>query len=192
MDNTIILQVFLTSCAVVKINKLMTLFKCQVKEHHINISIPNQQETTCSAKRSVFRGCRSALWRPTGVSYTKVRLFTDDTIAYLDNNSELDSHILQNVLDKLAQWEKMWDINFQPDKCEVLRVGLKRQLIPHNYILHDQTLQLGDTSKYLGVTISSKLSWNSQIDNITGKANSTLAFLIRNLQVNSPNIRLRH
>ena len=83
----------------------------------------------------------------------------------------------------------MWDMNFHPDNCEVLRVGRKRQVILHDYILYDQTLQLVDTSKYLGVTISSKLSWNSHIDNITGKANSTLAFLKQHLQVNSPKIK---
>ena len=39
-------------------------------------------------------------------------LNADVTIAH----SELDSRILQNDLDKPAQWEKMWDTNFHPDK----------------------------------------------------------------------------
>ena len=81
-------------------------------------------------------------------------------------------------------------MKFHPDKCEVIRVGRKCQPIPHDYILHGQTLQLVDTSKYLGVTLSSDLSWHCHIDKITGKANSTLAFLRRNLQVNSPKIKI--
>lgn len=42
--------------------------------------------------------------------FSKLRLFVDVTIAYLTINSELDSYILQNDLEKLAEWEQMWDI----------------------------------------------------------------------------------
>ena len=44
------------------------------------------------------------------------RLFDDDTISYLTIKSELDSKIFQNDLDKLAQWQKTWEMNFYPDK----------------------------------------------------------------------------
>ena len=67
----------------------------------------------------------------------------------------------------------MWDMKFHLDKCEVLPVGRKRQPIPHDYMRYGQTLQLVE---YLGVTLSSDLSWNGHIENITGKANNTLAF----------------
>ena len=48
----------------------------------------------------------------------------------------VDSCILQNDLEKLAQWEQMWNMKFYPDKCEFLPAGRKRQPIPHYYILH--------------------------------------------------------
>jgi hypothetical protein len=38
-----------------------------------------------------------------------------------------------------------------------------------------------DNAKYLGLAISKNLSWNNRVNNITKKANSTLAFLRRNL-----------
>lgn len=41
---------------------------------------------------------------------SKLRLFADVTIAYHTINSELDSYILQNDLEKLAEKEQMWDI----------------------------------------------------------------------------------
>ena len=43
-------------------------------------------------------------------------------------------------------------------------------------------LQIVDNAKYLGLTISKNLSWNNHVNNITKKANSTLAFLRRNIQ----------
>ena len=81
-------------------------------------------------------------------------------------------------------------MKFHPDKCEILRADRKRQPMLHDYILHGLILQLVNTSRYLGVTLSSALSWNCHIDNITGEANSTLAFLGRNLQMISPNIKI--
>jgi len=47
--------------------------------------------------------------------------------------------------------------------------------------LYDQPLQNINEAKYLGVIIDSKLNFNKQIDTLCKKANSTLAFLRRNL-----------
>ena len=49
-----------------------------------------------------------------------VRIFADDTIAYLTISSDKDSSDLQNDLDKLALWETKWKMSFHPDKCNVL------------------------------------------------------------------------
>jgi site-specific DNA-cytosine methylase len=71
-------------------------------------------------------------------------------------------------------------MSFNPDKCEVLRITNKRNKIMTNYYIHGQQLQIVD--KYLGLTISENLSWNNHVNNITKKANSTLAFLRRNIR----------
>jgi hypothetical protein len=51
-----------------------------------------------------------------------------------------------------------------------------------NYYIHGQQLQIVDNAKYLSLTISKNLSWNNHVNNITKKANSTLAFLRRNIR----------
>ena len=51
-----------------------------------------------------------------------------------------------------------------------------------NYYIHAKQLQIVDNAKYLGVTISKNLSWNNHLNIITKKANSTLAFLRRNIR----------
>ena len=43
-------------------------------------------------------------------------------------------------------------------------------------------------AKYLGVDISSDLTWNSHVDRITGNANRTLGFIRRNIKTKMPRV----
>ena len=45
------------------------------------------------------------------------------------------------------------------------------------------------TIKYLGVTISQDLRWNSHIDNVTTKANKSLGFIRRNMRGCKPSVK---
>ena len=57
------------------------------------------------------------------------------------------------------------------------------------YILHGQQLETVSQAKYLGITITSDLRWNAHINSISSKANRSLGFLCRNLQVSSIQIK---
>jgi hypothetical protein len=72
-------------------------------------------------------------------------------------------------------------MRFSPDKCEVLLATNKKSPIHSEYTIHGQVLNQTDSAKYLGLNIHKSLSWDSHIDKITKKANSTLAFLGRNV-----------
>lgn len=110
-----------------------------------------------------------------------IRLFADDALMYRTINNPDDASKLQEDLDKLQRWEDMWQMAFNPDKCEVLRLTQKKNnIIRHNYTIHGHTLQTVDQAKYLGITLDSKLSFNPHIDNICKKANRTRAFVHRN------------
>ena len=50
------------------------------------------------------------------------------------------------------------------------------------YKIHDISLSIDKTARYLGVTLDSKLSWDQHISSMTSKANFTLSFLERNLK----------
>ena len=121
---------------------------------------------------------------PEGIGST-VRLFADDTVMYLTIASQTDSHKLQTDLNNLAKWEKRWQMQFHPDKCQVLRITNKRNPIIFNYTLHDHILATVTQAKYLGVTITKDLNWKQHVENISKSANKALGFLRRNLRINS-------
>ena len=120
-----------------------------------------------------------------------VRLFADDTMAYLTVKSTQDAEEFQRDLDKLVDWEKTWQMEFHPDKCEIISITRKRNPVKYPYSLHGHLLKHVDVVKYLGVKISQDLRWNEHIDYITSKANSTLGFVRRNINISNPQIKER-
>ena len=84
-----------------------------------------------------------------------VRLFADDTIAYLTVSS--DNNTLQEDLNKLAKWEEKWMMQFHPDKCVVLPITKKKDPLELNYNLHRHNLEHVLSATYIGVPIISDL-----------------------------------
>ena len=72
-------------------------------------------------------------------------------------------------------------MRFQPVKCNMMQLTKKHNKIQASYTLEGTVLENVDSIKYLGVTITSDLKWNSHIRNVCSKANRTLGFLRRNL-----------
>ncbi len=73
-------------------------------------------------------------------------------------------------------------MEFNPSKCQQLAVTNKRKPIATSYTIHGQQLESTPAAKYLGVTLDTKLSFNSHVDSIVMKANSTGTFLSPNLK----------
>ena len=116
----------------------------------------------------------------------QVRLFADDTAIYLTIDNKNASEILQRDLDKLQAWESKQDMEFNPSKCQVTRVTTARTPLDTQYILHGQVLEVVSSARYLGVDISSNLSWNTHVDRVETNANRPLRFIRRNIKTKSP------
>ena len=73
-------------------------------------------------------------------------------------------------------------MRFQPVKCNMMQLTRKHlDKIQASHTLEGTVLENVDNIKYLGVTITNDLKWNTHISNICTKANRTLGFLRRTL-----------
>ena len=73
-------------------------------------------------------------------------------------------------------------MKFQPVKCNIMQITRKRtDKIEAFYTLEGTVLKNMNSIKYLGVTITHDLRWNTHISNMCTKANKALGFLRRNI-----------
>ena len=64
---------------------------------------------------------------------SQLRLFAEDTAVYLTVSGLQDSQVLQSDLDSLQCWERIWDIEFNPSKCQVLHITRSRKPVMSRY-----------------------------------------------------------
>ena len=129
---------------------------------------------------------------PDRVKSSILALFADDSYIHKEIETVNDAVALQNDLDDLVKWENEWSAEFHPDKCKMLRVTNKRKTLNHKYeYIHGHELKSVSEAKYLGVTLTNKMSWKTHIVKIASKANNCRLFLQRNLRKCSPETKLR-
>jgi hypothetical protein len=122
---------------------------------------------------------------------SEVKLFADDCLLYRTTESESDTKQLQEHLSKMTEWSKKWLMRFNAKKCHVMRLKRSRQNIVsiNNYNIDGSTLEEVEHHPYLGVELGNDLNWNHHIDQTTTKANGILAFLSRNLNKCSKEVK---
>ena len=118
---------------------------------------------------------------PLGID-SKIRLFADDCVCYREIRTVEDTLKRQKDIDVLGSWARKWGMRFQPVKCNMMQLTNKGiNKIEASYTLKGTALENVDSIKYLGVTITNDLKWNTHTTNICTKANRTLGFLRRNI-----------
>ena len=60
---------------------------------------------------------------------SNINLFVDDSLLFRKVQRNSDCQELQEDLDRLQEWEQKWQMSFNADKCEVLRITNKRHPI---------------------------------------------------------------
>ena len=111
---------------------------------------------------------------------SKIRLYADDVLLFSTVDTLEDCSQLQLDLGNLGTWAKIWQMEFNPDKCQHLQITNKHNFIDFTYRICNCYIQKVNHAKYLGVVIDKHLSWSEHISQIIKKANLAKAFLQRN------------
>ena len=109
---------------------------------------------------------------------SEMRLFADDCVlCYREIKDEEDTMKLQRDIDRLGSWARKWGTRFQLVKCNMMQLTKKKKKKTDQedpcfiYLGGNWPWKL--TIKYLGVTITSDLRWNTHVSNVCTKANRT-------------------
>ena len=108
---------------------------------------------------------------------SEIRLFADDCVCYREINDEEDTIKLQRDIDRLGSWARKWGMRFQPVKCNTMQLIRKRiKKIHASYTLEGTDLENVESIKYLGVTITNDLRWNTHVSNSALRLTEPLDF----------------
>ena len=124
---------------------------------------------------------------------TKIALYADDTKIWRKINVWEDHEILQQDINALHKWSIDNKMKFHPKKCKVVPVSppdkalqdLFNKIFPlrniYFYNLGGVQLEFVKEEKDLGVIVTSKLSWEEQVEALLSKASSRLGLLKRTM-----------
>lgn len=118
---------------------------------------------------------------PQAVS-SSIRLFADDCVIYRKITDPADVLALQNDLDYITTWCTTWQMSLNTNKCKHMRFSRSVYSSIPNYYLGGSLLQHTESYKYLGVHLTSNLSWSTHINFTVRSANRKLGYIRRNFR----------
>ena len=110
---------------------------------------------------------------PEGVE-SYMNMFADDAKIMKRIRNMDDCNALQKDLDKINEWSRTWQMEFNTNKSCVMRMGRSKYRPHKNYQLGRSTLVEVGEEKDLGVIVQNNLSPEKHINGIFGKTYSML------------------
>ena len=100
-----------------------------------------------------------------------------------------DIHHLQLDIDCICGWVNCNNLTLSPTKCKTMVISRKRNSVkPHaQFTLNSIQLEHVETIRYLGILLSSGLSWFSRINFTCSKARTLIGLLYRRFYGNVDN-----
>ena len=112
---------------------------------------------------------------------SKIVLYADDILLYRPVSSDSDFVSLQRDINMIQTWASSNFMTFNESKCKVMHISRKRSpLSPCTSImLNGSILETVTMYKYLGLLISSDLSWSNHIQSVCSKARKIVGLIYR-------------
>ena len=110
---------------------------------------------------------------------SSIVLYADDILLYRPIKTESDCKAFQQDINKIVNWisENHLTINVEKTKC--MTISRLRSTIPLQVEVNGHQIEEVITFKYLGVWISSDLSWTKHIEITCSKARRVLGYMYR-------------
>ena len=105
-----------------------------------------------------------------------VELFADDVKLLV---GPLMNDIVQADLDSLSEWENIWKLKFNLEKCKVLHIGCNNT--KYDYKLNSQGLKKITEKCDLRVVFNDSFNFTNQILSAVSKANQKIGWTMRNI-----------
>jgi hypothetical protein len=120
---------------------------------------------------------------------SRLFLFADDNKVYrVIEKSARDRAILQEDLDELFAWSKIWLMRIHPEKLFGMEIGGNRELPEYDYTVGPMMVRTSNMEKDIGIEIDDKLAFTQHIDTQIKKANSKAGWLRRTFQFLTPKL----
>ena len=103
-----------------------------------------------------------------------INLFADDAKLLRRVNNVDDCRKLQEDLDKVGEWGRKWQMEFNPKKCRVMEFGKSKRRVHWDYKMEGVGLVKTNEEVDLGVTVTEGLTPDRHIHKVTAKANNLL------------------
>ena len=85
---------------------------------------------------------------------------------YTTIHSKDDCLVLQEDLNRLQLWADTWQMSFNPEKHEIIRIANIKHPIVHDYTIQEKKIKVTSSVKYLGVYIDDHLTWKDHINHV--------------------------
>ena len=118
----------------------------------------------------------------------KVSLYADDAKLYAPVLNASDIKLIQDDIDALMKWCKIWRLSMSTEKCFFLHfkpIHSKNTIEP-KFKMNDQDLERRSQAEDLGITVSDDLKFHKHIKKICNRANAEIDRISRSFKTRTP------
>ena len=107
-------------------------------------------------------------------------IFADDSKVLSIIKNMLNCLALQDDLQKIDEWTKIWLVKLNDEKCKVMHCGINNPKF--DYSINGTVLNETTCERDLGVQISNDLKWSNQVNYAANKANQVLGSIKKTIK----------